>query len=110
MNTSHIHKLDVNDPKSEIEAQGERDDCDLCRERNGLKPKSEIEASLEKRAKSRKPGDTRQPVEHILEQLEESEQLNDELRDKVKQLELEKAQLETENEGLKKKLAKKQGD
>lgn len=106
MNSSHLH---TDENGVQVEAGGARDDCDFCRAKKGLPPKKDVEAGIQKRLAA-SGVDRRQPVEQIFEQLEESERLNDELRDRIKNLELELAQKDQEIEKLNKKLARAKGD
>lgn len=110
MNASHYHKLELAD-KDPIEIEGLAEHCNLCRERNGKKPLNEVQLRLAQLgvatvADTGKGGAGTVDADDAMAMLAEQEEINDELRAKVKELSDENAQLRA---ALKSK-PKKDGD
>lgn len=109
MNDSHLHQeereIEEIDPATQmpklvkkmvsVDAQGPRDRCDLCRKRRGLKPYAEVDAEVKRRTAG-KGGDSRQPIEELIAQLEDTEAEADTLRGRVRELEAEVLMLRNE--------------
>lgn len=106
MNDTHLHKDMVEGTQREVEAQGTRQECDLCRERSGLPPIADVKRKLEERAQA-EGHDTRIPAETLLEDLATAEAQVDELRGLVKQKDADLARLTKELEKATKKLAER---
>lgn len=101
MNTAHLH-IDP-DTGREGEAFGLRDHCNVCRKVKGLKELTETEVKLLENAAKSSSGSGAEPVEQLLADLQEQENVNDQLRAQIKEKDGEIAQLKKELELLKKK-------
>jgi hypothetical protein len=101
MNTAHLHKNP--ETGAEEEAFGLREHCNVCRKAAGKDELSETDLKLLKSAAKTSAGSSAEPVEQLLADLKEQEEVNDQLRAQIKEKDAEIALLRKDNEQLKKK-------
>jgi hypothetical protein len=104
MNTSHLHINPVT--KQSEDAFGLREHCNVCRKANGQPELSETDLKLVKSAAKTSSGSGAEPVEQLLADLKEQEDVNDQLRGQLKEKDHEIALLKKEIDQLKKKAEK----
>lgn len=101
MNTSHLH-IDP-DSKVQVDAEGLRDHCNVCRTAAGKPELTETDRKMLKQAvRTGVVGSAAEPVEQMMADLQAQEEENDRLRGELKAKDVEIAQ-------LKKQLEKKAG-
>lgn len=83
MNNSHLH-IDP-DTNREVDVFGQREHCNVCRKAKGLKELTETERKLVEQAATSSTGSGSEPVEQLLADLKEQEDVNDALRAQLKE-------------------------
>lgn len=91
MNTAHLH-IDPTTNK-EVDVFGLREHCNVCRKAKGLKELTETERKLVEQAATSSTGSGSEPVEQLLADLKEQEDVNDALRAQLKEKDAEIAAL-----------------